>query len=1536
LDELRAELLQLQPSGPDGFEGLVATALAELTGLTFRLAKSGSQFGRDASTPRARFAIAMEAKRYGDSLRLEDVAGKIWIASNELAPDIDLWALCATSEMGDSVLAKLEQMLEERGISLLMLDWTAAPIPRLAVLLAAARTKIAQWCAARIPALAAAKVNVALAAIEADAAFASARDQLKGDASAAHAGLTALAEVNKRWCDTVFVDRAASRRAFGQYLTVSDPSRPAIPRPSLDAALEAALSTTQQSPGCVAVVGPEGSGKSWLAARWWSAAVDKPILLVGGSQLANEIEQMEPLKTLARLIAAQGDGDLDAQAKRWLRRLLRWRERQAAPSSSAPRFLVVLDGLNEQSGLPWAETIVRLSVEVRKLDGRLLITCRERFWEREIVPRLAGVDVIRVPVGDYTPEELEAVLRQRNVSMQTLSEQVRAFLRNPRICSVALDLLDRLAVQADELTIERLLLEYWRRRLEERGDLIAHNVRDFEKLLRSHANALKTDPSIQFDRDEWRMHSGAAQRKDGRSVENDLTEIEEGAFLHVVKDRDGFYEFKPSTVPFALGLLAARELQDELRKPNRDPAEVIDGIVEEVQGFDLVAEALRAAAGIACFDANFPPSGRAALISAWLELQNVPESGYVSLIAYAAACPEAALDATEAAFDERANSRRRRWLIATLLDTRDRPRVACALEPRIAKWLGQWSRKPRRLGLGDEREEACLRRRISDRLGSLTSAEQAFLAQACNEVASPEAMQLDAVAALLIAGRPQEAYAEGVLAWALAWTLTGDLHRADADLSWTIRLNREDFPEFEANLRRAIDALLNEPHSDTSRSAAAIALRVLGTVASAEEADRLSPRKPGQSWRRVEGYCQTDPFDPASVSPVNLVNALREAETITPAQVWLHISPAEKDLELEWITPGLARFEPVPIVGLLREVAKTAQTRSQLALRQLSWQLRRLSPLFDEATLLSVLAAYKRLVRQPTLIAAADQRHVPGSLLSSLLPHFDAARQLELYIELPNEVADWYAFRETFAPLGAAELEAALVDAEGDPIKLRRTLFFASAHRCKPSEKACEVIGRALNHDDPRIVSCASDLAYRAGDAKLDELVIAAACRRGGGADAGDDAFWRARAVASAVVRLGRIEDAALVAPRFFGSVAEQLGGQLDQRVVNDISLAIQRLLSPIQAAEPQLGRLFIDAGRSDRDLSRRVEDRAGGEDSVERLKALTKASSGPRRGIDEFAERQKALREEAESYLEQLSTENARVLAQVPDISALKRVATWDLSTATEWACRILAVSDEACLSTIRNLALGLAEAMAESDPSTAAALWRHVAKSRSPVAIVRGDARIPQEAGALFAGPDAEPLEIIRRAALDGAMSDAELEALVFAAEAAGHSDWLQRWIGGEAESGMPGRIARALTVEGLRDRSVGVSPILARDWGTGFLGQVAERARHAFDRNAWARTWAVQAVCASDPVDFWRWGELMSGIVDIRAFHWFDLNLDAPMIRRFGGELSERLRKAAESRTKKRKDTLFGLKRPDGVLPQLLLTSIRDVGLPESGAS
>jgi len=1524
LIELREQLLQLPASGPDGFEGLVATALADLTGLTFRLAKSGLQFGRDASTPRGRFAIAMEAKRYSEPLSLENVAGKIWIASHELASDVDLWALCATSEVGDGVLAKLEQMLEEHGISLLMLDWTAAPLPRLAVLLAAAKVKVEQWCTKHFSVQDVSKIANILTTVEADSAFSSARDQLKQDASAEFSGLAALAEANLIWCNQVFSERTASQQAFGQYLTVSDLARPPIPRPSLEMALGSALSSEQKSSECVAILGPEGTGKSWLAARWWVSASDKPILVIGSSQVAELISPRDPLKTLANLIADQGKGDSDELSKRWWRRLNRWQSHSLPVANGQNRFLVLLDGLNERSGIAWSTCILSLCLEINKLGGQLLLTCRERFWDREIAPRLAGLSITRIRVGDFTPEELDKLLRQRDISIDSISEQVRGFIRNPRICSVALDLLDRLSTQADELTIERLLLEYWRRRLEERGDLIAHNIGDFEKLLRSHAKALRENPGVQFDRDEWREHSGAARRDDGRSVENDLTDIEEGAFLQVVEDRDGYYEFKTDIVPFALGLLVARELQDELRKPNRNPAEVIDSIIEEVQGFDLVGDVLRAAAGIACFEENYQPNGRAALISAWLALQNIPNSGIEVLAAYTATCPEGVLDTIEIAFGERTIHRRRDWLLEALLNMRDRPRVEAALKPRIRKWLGRWSRTP--LHWGPQRKEDDVRfrertQRISDKLNSLTPAELDFLAKKCDEVDEPESMQLDAVATLLMAGQPIADQAEGVLTWAFAWTLTGDLRRADADLCWVVRLNKIDFFEFEFNLREAITAMLTSSDSDVSRSAVAIALRVLGTVVASTEAERLYPRQSGEVWRSIENYCMTDPFDPSSTRPSNLINAIREAKAIIPEQVWSQYVVGEKDLLLEWITPGLTRFEPEAIIPLLRDVARTIETRSQLPLRQLSWNLPRLSPLFDYETLASVLAGFKRLVQQPCLVDPSDQDHVAGSILLSLLPHFSAYDQLQLFLELPHEVGDWYKFRKVFKPLNLSELEKSLRVVESDPVRLRRTLFFVSSHPHTLNDQSRAILGRTLEHDDPLVVTCVSDVAYVTKDSVLDELIIANARRRGGNFDGGNETYWRDRAVASAVVSLKRYDDINLIAPCFVGFAAEHLGGEFDSRMATVINLIFERLLNPIQTPEPQHSRLSLEVDRADQTKFYTMEDCAkeGSEDMIDFLRARAKKLSESRQGLDSDDKRLKTLQKEAETYLDQLRTEKTLPLAYEPDIIALKRLVIRDPERVISYADTILAETNQVRLSTVRNFALGLAEAFSDNKPDLTVALLNQVMDVRSPVSIKYGQARIPQEIVILFSGPEVDILSGLRGSVLDRAATDADLETLIFAAESAEHTSWLQNWIEREIESGLPCRIARGLTIEGLRNAERGESLLLGCDWGSGFLGQVAQKARFNHDRNAWSKTWLDQATEASDPVQFWRWGELGAGIADFRAFHWLTTNPDTPMMKQFGSELFARIRQTAEKRTKKRKDTLFGIDKPTQRLAQ-----------------
>lgn len=499
-----------------------------------------------------------------------------------------------------------------------------------------------------------------------------------------------------------------------------------------------------------------------------------------------------------------------------------------------------------------------------------------------------------------------------------------------------------------------------------------------------------------------------------------------------------------------------------------------------------------------------------------------------------------------------------------------------------------------------------------------------------------------------------------------------------------------------------------------------------------------------------------------------------------------------------------------------------------------------------------------------------------------------------------------------------------MINAEFNPTILRRILFFASAHPPVLTEKCRFVLGKALSHEDSLVITYASELAYRVDDTAVDRMVLSAARNRKTGVDHSDEAFWRDRAVANAVISLKSYENIDLVSPRFIGIVAEKLGEVLDNEVVEEIQRTISRLLSPVISSPPEQCHLFLEVDQSYRDPIRRYEESQSNQDDIdveEKMQTWAAESRGSREGIDAYSERQKSIYESVRRYIKNLEMEGAQALVNEPDVAALKSLVARDYPKIAKLADRILCERDQNRLSTVRNFALALAEAISSIDTKRCAALLKHVNEADCVVTILVGDARIPQGIRALFAGSDSEKLDLLRKNALDRAETDADIESLVFAAQAAGKSDWLHRWIHSEVSSDVPGRIARGLMAEGLRNGDLATSEILDQDWGGGFLGVAAESARFAYERNYWSKTWAKQVIESSGPVDFWRFSELLIGIVDVRAFHWLEADYTIPMIRRFGPNMFKRIRSATEKRTKNRRETLFGQKKPDSSLSRLL---------------
>lgn len=1512
LDHLRKLLLKVKPTGVNGFEGLVANILAAMTGFVFRLAKSGSQFGRDASTIPGLFAVAMEAKLYKRNPRLEDLAGKAVVGGQALSGKIDLWVLGATSEVGDNTVKQLSEILDSYGVSLLMLDWAPSPLPPLAVLLASARDAALAWFAKHQAQVDRNKLSTALDTIADATGYPDHAKMLRQQLTASEIGLDALRRRTADWLHDRFRNRAASQRTFGQFITIADPSAPPLSRSAEAKSLADAIVIDPQDPTVLAVLGDEGVGKTWLIAQWWATLSEQPILILVAGRRADVLNPTAPLESLARLLAQQDGRSDDAAVAAWCRRLARWKAQYA---EGRLRFVIVLDGLNEHAGMPWADILNALAPEVYALGGLVMATSREAFWSRDVMPRIHNtLNVRAVPLAGYTDEDLTVMLARVGAAPADLPPRVREFVRNPRVCAVALDHLHRLSLQPNELTVERLLLEYWRWRLEERGDLVSHNIQDLEKLLRSHAGDWLAQPHSSFDRDDWTKHSGAMRRADGRDFHNDLTEIVEGRFMRPASDNSGAYEFREETLPFALALLVNHELKSGLKVPGNDADELLGGILDPVRGFDLIAEVVAAAAGMACIEDTFPVAGRLALILAWLGLQNVSNEPFTTMSAYVPTRPGAFFDVAELSDGRIGNEDRHNSLMSLITLKRDHPKVFLELQSRLPKWLGRWSRQAQIAAQGDKQAKIQGARevRIDDSLRALSPDERKLFDQICNEAPERSAMHLDWAAAILTAARAQEHLASGLVGWAFAQAIAGDNHDAERELAWVIRLNPIDHAETEAAVRRLIEPITSGA-SEPARRAAATALNLLGTRSAAALADKLTIRGSSKRWRLVDNFCDTNPYDPNAPPGSNLDKARAAAVQMPASQVWntMYYNPEDRDLEV--VTPALARFDPPVVAKILREIIRSIENRTQLQFRQLACFLPELSPLFDEATIQAVKTAYHRLISQPNIVRDIEFGFIAYHLIISIIPHLDEEAQLDILLSLPSAVPDYRYPRHAFKPLSTEVLERRLESALALPNmdNLRRTLFFISASSTVMSDRMRQIIADLVNSPEEIIAIAASAVVYTAKDHNLNATILEQAQRSGCHADNSAGAFGQARAVAEAVIEQKREDLLNLIAPRFLGQVVGALGKW--KLVADYVECVLNRLLQPVVTPALRSVRLIESVSEDERETSTRIEDCSESSHRSDPL-SLFNDFSNSETVAKGFFERQEEMLADAEAFERALTNAGAADLAMPPPLDGIANIVIHDPRRVAHWLDRILNTTETLALGQIHNLGVVMAGAYASSDPDKAAAVLRHLRKHPPLVYIEIGKDRVSLYNRALFSTSDVVALDPLREGVFGDAFDDAQLEEAISAAEACGAVAWIDRYMDGLLASAHPSDQARGLTIAGLRQVNIKSDRVLAEPWGSGFLGEVASAAVKNYQCNRWAQHWFNCARTSSDPIDFWRFGKLAEGVVDQRFVGWFESKKYCYLLTTFGDEVYERFMKAAQKCTKKRKDTLFGLKAPE----------------------
>ena len=320
-------------------------------------------------------------------------------------------------------------------------------------------------------------------------------------------------KANEEWLLNAFSSQRRAKTRFGQPLSPADTAASVNPISRFDLTERFKKLLVESSfGGVVAVTGDEGNGKSWLVAQAWLSLPTKPLTLFLTAENVGE-QIADPVALIARNLCVHTDRQgAERHQAFWCAQLAAWRAQRQGPAQG---FIVVLDGLNQRPRTEWARLVDKLSEELERIGGKLILTSRKRYFDGIVKPRLAS-PCRELAVPEWTPPERDTLLAARGVHGGQLHKRVAASLCNPRLLGIALTLLDSAQLRAmEELSIPLLLFEHLRASLR---DSYGQSAEHFKRNLQDHARQVL-------------QRLNAQQRDDLKVFDGGLDAVVEGRFF---------------------------------------------------------------------------------------------------------------------------------------------------------------------------------------------------------------------------------------------------------------------------------------------------------------------------------------------------------------------------------------------------------------------------------------------------------------------------------------------------------------------------------------------------------------------------------------------------------------------------------------------------------------------------------------------------------------------------------------------------------------------------------------------------------------------------------------------------------------------------------------------------------------------------------------------------------------------------------------------------------------------------------------------
>ncbi len=1525
IEDFRQNVRKLKPDGDDGFEGLMAAVLGDLTKRSFALASAGSQHGKDGQSALDGGAIVFEAKRYDDALPKDKIYTKIFEIAADKTSTSELYILGATCPISAQHISTLTEGARRFAIALMVLAWPETGLAELAALLAMTPAVSAKFIA-KYTSVIESELACQLAAVRAHPQFQTRSDELLATLQQPSIAPAFALKDNVAWLSAAFSDKARARSVFGQALSPADASiSGTLDRTDLRTKV-ANMVFAKPDGAVIAILGADGNGKSWIFAQAWNHQPIRPLTVVIVPDDIDAQPSPEYCQDLliSKLLTQTGEIRKSEARESWLRHFERW---QNNSDTAVPRLVVFMDGINQRVSINWLRFIDTMSAVVAQLGGRHVFSCRQLFYCDNLKDKLVS-PVVTIDVPEWTDPELDGLLKERGTSIDVLDPGIVRSLRNPRIFGVAAALFKAEEIKGfGELSVSRLLFEHIRSGSAAEGTTVS--PKHFSADICDHAESIvqrlkqqKNDGLNEFD-----MPALVTAGRSNQTLCEQFVITSAGRFFEMLDENPNKYVLKDDGLPLALGLALVRAAREASRK-QKSVDDALSNILDPIAALDRTSDILLGAILSAVLEKE-PKEIVAPLVRSFVMLQNLDAVRYPEFRSLFDRDPVAFLAALEDSALTRDIASNLSWLTDAANDLRGNETFEAALTASIGRWLNMYSLAPERMVLvpnnlehAAEREKKRVEReqQLSETMASLSQTERDLLAGMVREDRG-DYSQLNLLAFLALAGRPLASFAESLRNWCFAASLNGGYRNHHDDFDDLLHFNLADWAVTKDALREAGNQLRQIGISNTGRWALVYVLRATGDSSDAQEAEQIAEeltkdREHIKGWRRIEDYCATDPCDPASVAPENIDKTASNYRVIDPAELRTFMGGTANDYFFTDAQPGLARFRPEVAVEVLRALADQALTRTQQDFRQAILMLEHHTVGLEDR-IATPYVEKAREVAQAALDAGEDTNNeawvAAQYALSLAFPHMTGDAQFDALVNHPKDKTILTDLCYLFQPVAANKLEQALDKAvqEGNSVAQFRIFCFAEFSRTPLTVRSKDLVSGLLSSQDAHVRLSALSLIH----ATADPVLLAGFVKSGWSAAQLDvvsnkiEIFHGSEALVLAAEQGMITLEACLdrIAFSAYESLAERLGSGAALAIADRLTTAIHR------AAEFQTtGNLpDIEQTFEGRYLSVffKVSEKPTEEGTLQ-AQFQRLAETG-----DAWYERQKRNQEVADRFERDLTKAGAQLIIPPVTVGLIAEIDKVAPALIDSWHALFMKM-DNRELNNVHNIASFVAVAISNRNAAASLILFERLRTSSPLVRVTFGRDQIGLDAVTAWDTADSEEMKALRFGRLDGISNDHDLAMEVLAAIRAKRLDVLRDYVVDRRQRLEPVHRARAAMVAGFStDESWAVETVDMLKDEHGFLQQAYQGAKYAMERHQWSRHWAAQMRTATDPVDLWRFTVLLSTIVDgrFKASEVEGTTL-SPLIKRFGTTLNDLIHNRIRKWKNKRGLKLFRMTAPN----------------------